>query len=98
MTRTARAIVIGVWAVTTFLWLQPGLVKPDGTSRKPDHDKVNVFLDAVNQYLLKWMYSPDQFRFPDELQHWLATSIINESGVRAFALPASKSVRAATGS
>jgi len=29
-----------------------GLVKPDGTSRKPDHDKVNVFLDAVNQYLM----------------------------------------------
>ena len=26
---------------------------------------------ALNQYLLKWMYSPDQFRFPDELQHWL---------------------------
>ena len=24
-----------------------GLVTPDGTSRKPDHDKVNVFLDAV---------------------------------------------------
>jgi hypothetical protein len=35
---------------------------------------------AVNQYLLKWMYSPDQFRFPDELQHWLATTIIVESG------------------
>jgi hypothetical protein len=29
-----------------------GLVKPDGTSRKPDHDRVNVFLDAVNQYLM----------------------------------------------
>jgi hypothetical protein len=35
---------------------------------------------AVNQYLLKWCYSPDQFRFPDELQHWLATTIINQSG------------------
>ncbi|MFI6077932.1 hypothetical protein ACIA5C_41020 [Actinoplanes sp. NPDC051343] len=35
---------------------------------------------AVNQYLLKWFYSPDQFRFPDELQHWLATTIINEQG------------------
>ena len=35
---------------------------------------------AVNQYLLKWMYSPDQFRFPDELQHWLATTVIMESG------------------
>jgi hypothetical protein len=35
---------------------------------------------AVNQYLLKWMYSPDQFRFPDELQHWLATTIIVETG------------------
>lgn len=29
-----------------------GLVKPDGTSRKPDHDKVNAFLNAVNKYLL----------------------------------------------
>jgi hypothetical protein len=35
---------------------------------------------AFNQYLLKWFYSPDQFRFPDELQHWLATTIINERG------------------
>ena len=29
-----------------------GLVKPDGTSRKADHDRVNDFLNAVNQYLL----------------------------------------------
>jgi hypothetical protein len=35
---------------------------------------------AVNQYFLKWMYSPDQFRFPDELQHWLATTLIMDSG------------------
>lgn len=35
---------------------------------------------AVNQYLLKWMYSPDQFRFPDELQHFAATNTIMESG------------------
>jgi hypothetical protein len=35
---------------------------------------------AVNQYLLKWMYSPDQFRFPDELQHWLGTTVIMETG------------------
>jgi hypothetical protein len=35
---------------------------------------------GVNQYLLKWMYSPDQFRFPDELQHWLATTIVLQSG------------------
>ncbi|GAB1691523.1 hypothetical protein [Krasilnikovia sp. M28-CT-15] len=35
---------------------------------------------AVNQYLLKWMYSPDQFRFPDELQHWLATTILMQTG------------------
>ncbi len=35
---------------------------------------------ATNQYMLKWMYSPDQFRFPDELQHWLATTLITESG------------------
>jgi hypothetical protein len=26
------------------------------------------------------MYSPDQFRFPDELQHWLATTIVVQSG------------------
>ena len=35
---------------------------------------------AVNQYLLKWMYSPEQFRFPDELQHWLATTTMTETG------------------
>lgn len=29
-----------------------GLVKPDGTSRKVDHDRVNLFLNAVNKYLL----------------------------------------------
>lgn len=29
-----------------------GLTKPDGTSRKPDHDTVNGFLNAVNKYLL----------------------------------------------
>ena len=29
-----------------------GLVKPDGTSRKADHDRVNDFLAATNQYLL----------------------------------------------
>ncbi len=29
-----------------------GLVKPDGTSRKPDHDKVNEFLNQVVQPLL----------------------------------------------
>lgn len=35
---------------------------------------------AVNQYALKWMYSPDQLRFPDELQHWLATTVLQQSG------------------
>ncbi|GII23956.1 hypothetical protein Pme01_35530 [Planosporangium mesophilum] len=35
---------------------------------------------AVNQYMLKWMFSPDQFRFPDELQHWLSTTIVLETG------------------
>lgn len=35
---------------------------------------------AVNQYLIKWMYSPDQFRFPDELQHWTGTTILLDSG------------------
>lgn len=29
-----------------------GLVKPDGSSRKPDHDKVNVFLNSVIEPLL----------------------------------------------
>jgi hypothetical protein len=35
---------------------------------------------AVNQYLFKWMYSPDQFRFPDELQHWAGTTLLLDSG------------------
>ncbi|WP_018350456.1 hypothetical protein [Longispora albida] len=35
---------------------------------------------AVNQYLLKWMYSPDQFRFPDELQHLLGTELVVQKG------------------
>jgi hypothetical protein len=45
---------------------------------------------AVNQYLLKWMYSPDQLRFPDELQHWLATTVLIDTGElfqRNHALP-----------
>ena len=29
-----------------------------------------VLLLAVTHYLFKWMYSPDQLRFADELQHW----------------------------
>ncbi|HKS98628.1 MAG TPA: hypothetical protein VJT31_03780, partial [Rugosimonospora sp.] len=35
---------------------------------------------AVNQYLLKWAYSPDQFRFADELQHWAATTNLLRTG------------------
>jgi hypothetical protein len=35
---------------------------------------------AVNQYLQKWLYSPEQFRFPDELQHWAATRILLHTG------------------
>ncbi|MCO8126929.1 DUF5995 family protein [Acidimicrobiia bacterium EGI L10123] len=35
-----------------FVLADIGLVKPDGTSRKPDHDRVNDFLAATNQYLL----------------------------------------------
>lgn len=35
-----------------FVLAEIGLVKPDGTSRKADHDKVNVFLARTNQYLL----------------------------------------------
>ncbi|MEV4757066.1 hypothetical protein AB0J86_18405 [Micromonospora sp. NPDC049559] len=35
---------------------------------------------AVNQYLLKWMYSPDQLRFPDELQHFAATTTVLSTG------------------
>jgi len=36
---------------------------------------------AVEHYLLKWLYSPDQLRFPDELQHISATQIINDTGL-----------------
>lgn len=35
---------------------------------------------AVNQYAQKWLYSPEQFRFPDELQHWAATRTLLQSG------------------
>ena len=35
---------------------------------------------GVNQYLIMWLYSPDQFRFPDELQHMTATAIVNHTG------------------
>lgn len=35
-----------------FVLAEIGLVKPDGTSRKPDHDRVNDFLNRTNQYLL----------------------------------------------
>ena len=35
-----------------FVLAEIGLVKPDGTSRKADHDRVNDFLAATNQYLL----------------------------------------------
>ncbi len=35
---------------------------------------------AVMQYMQKWLYSPDQFKFPDELQHWHAATILVESG------------------
>jgi len=35
---------------------------------------------GINQYLIMWLYSPDEFRFPDELQHMTATSIINHTG------------------
>jgi Family of unknown function (DUF5995) len=30
-----------------------GLIKPDGSSRKPDHDKVNVFLNSVVEPLFE---------------------------------------------
>jgi len=33
-----------------FVLAEIGLVKPDGSSRKPDHDKVNEFLDRVAFY------------------------------------------------
>jgi hypothetical protein len=35
---------------------------------------------AVNQYFQKWLYSPDLFRFPDELQHWTATGTVMHTG------------------
>jgi hypothetical protein len=36
-----------------FVLADIGLVKPDGSSRKPDHDKVNVFLNQVIDPLLQ---------------------------------------------
>lgn len=33
-----------------FVLAEIGLIKPDGTSRKPDHDKVNEFLNRVDFY------------------------------------------------
>jgi hypothetical protein len=36
-----------------FVLADIGLVKPDGSSRKPDHDKVNVFLNRVIDPLLR---------------------------------------------
>ncbi len=35
---------------------------------------------AVNQYLQKVLFSPDQFRFPDELQHQVATTTLLHTG------------------
>lgn len=35
-----------------FALAEIGIVKPDGTSRKPDHDKVNEFLNRVMEGLL----------------------------------------------
>ena len=35
-----------------FVLAEIGLVKPDGTSRKPDHNRVNDFLNETNKFLL----------------------------------------------
>jgi hypothetical protein len=35
-----------------FVLAEIGLVKPDGSSRKPDHDKVNEFLNKVSSDLI----------------------------------------------
>jgi hypothetical protein len=35
---------------------------------------------AAHQYLLKWMYSPDQLKFPDELQHYATTTTLLRTG------------------
>jgi hypothetical protein len=35
---------------------------------------------AVMQYMQKWLYSPEQFRFPDELQHWAAANTVVQTG------------------
>ena len=42
---------------------------------------------AANQYLLKWAYSPLEFRFPDELQHWAATTTLVRTGLLFTADP-----------
>jgi Family of unknown function (DUF5995) len=34
-----------------FVFANIGMVKPDGSSRKPDHDRVNVFLNRVSDDL-----------------------------------------------
>ncbi len=59
-----------------------GLVKPDGTSRKPDHDRVNDFLAAVNQYLL-----PEAAKFLDPTLDdgdVPGTSVDNSTAVQAL--------------
>jgi hypothetical protein len=35
---------------------------------------------AVNGYAIKWAFSPDQLRFGDELQHWVATGTLLRTG------------------
>jgi hypothetical protein len=52
-----------------FVLADIGLVKPDGSSRKPDHDKVNQFLNAVLDPLLaeeaaRFDPATDDFRDP----------------------------------
>lgn len=41
---------------------------------------VLVLALALNQILIKWMYSPLMLEFPDELQHWRGTVNLIENG------------------
>jgi hypothetical protein len=84
MTRRAAAILIGVWALTTFLWLQPGIVTPDGVgyfaylpSVTLDHDL--LFFDEWQRF---GMIRDGVIRFKDVTanghlaNHWTSGSAL----------------------
>ena len=85
MTRRATAVLVGVWALTTFLWLHPGIVIPDGAgyyvylpSITLDHDL--LFFDEWAQ--LGMIGDSGVIRFKDVTanghlaNHWTSGSAI----------------------